>query len=78
MTQRFFSQAGQVVCRGGAHEGCGHSCDVGQVLAWASSAAASFFVTARGLQSIAQQAPGASLVNVQSSSLAQEASSASA
>src|SRR5260221_5431403 len=64
--------------RGGMQLGCGHSTFSPQDLACASSASLPLFVTARGTQSIGQQAAGAKRVKAQSASLEQGESSAAA
>ena len=76
--QRPFSQAGRVWKRGGAHWGIGHGLPPvhSAIRAWIASAA--LLVTARGLQSIGQHAPCATLVNAQSSSLVHGPSSEAA
>jgi len=78
LTHRPRSHAGAVWDLGGAHCGIGHGLPPlhSAIRAWIASAA--FFVTARGVQSIGQQAPAATEVNAQSSSLAQGASSEAA
>src|SRR5207248_1173453 len=77
VTQRPASQTGATFCSGGRQSGCGQEPALPeQVGIRASSSSARFRVTARGVQSIGQHAPGATLVNPQSASFWQGVSSA--